>query len=71
VPVYELLAGLAEPVAAVALTAFGTLVELQAAGTLGDGQTTAGLWLAAVGLVALYGGLFVAGPGAARRLRGR
>jgi len=69
--VFDPLLGLAEPVAAVALTAFGALVELQAAGTLQDGRTIAAAWLAAVGLLALYAGLFVAAPGALRAVRTR
>ena len=68
---FDSLSELFEPVAAVALTAFGSLVELQAAGTLQAGETTTGAWLAAVGALALYAGLFVAGPTAFRALRRR
>jgi hypothetical protein len=60
---FDHLPELAESLAAVSFTVLGAVAELNAAGSLADGQTTIGLWFAYVGAVALYGGLFVAGDG--------
>lgn len=43
-----------------ALTLLGLFVENTGIQTLGSGETTVGLWMTAVGLVALYAGLKLA-----------
>lgn len=67
---YEYLAELGEFLAALVFTAAGAFAELTAAGSLADGRMAVGLWLAYVGAVALYAGLFVAGGGVLGRVFG-
>ncbi|MEF8773144.1 MAG: hypothetical protein V5A23_00690 [Halobacteriales archaeon] len=67
---FEYLAEVGELLAALVFTAAGAFAELTAAGSLADGRMAVGLWLAYVGAVALYAGLFVAGGGVLGRLFG-
>ena len=57
------IAELLEPVAALAITLAGAFAELTASQWVMGGETVVGLWLAYMGAIALYAGLFVVGGG--------
>ncbi len=57
------LAELLEPVAALAITLAGAFAEVTASQWVLGGETVVGLWLAYMGAIALYAGLFVVDGG--------